>query len=53
VVTSEHRRDSVLTGEGPDDPFTDLHIAIKRRRMTGRNCDRRRQERGSVRNMAI
>jgi hypothetical protein len=49
----EHRRDSVLTDEGPRDRFTFLNFVLGIRRMTATNCQRRKYEEGSVRNMGI
>jgi len=53
VVKSEHRRHSARTGEVPADPFTFLYVAIRKRRITARNCERWRKEQGSVINMLI
>jgi len=38
VVRSEHRRHGARAGEGPGDPLTYLHTAL-RIRMTATNCE--------------
>jgi len=43
VVTSEHRRHSAWTVEGPAGHFNYLHIDIRVRRMTARGCEGGRQ----------
>jgi hypothetical protein len=53
MVTSEHRGHSVRTDEGPHDPLTFAHFVLAIRRMRATNCQRRRNEEGSVRNMGI
>jgi hypothetical protein len=42
VVTSEHRQRGAWTSEGPADPLTYLHIALRIRTMIATNCERRR-----------
>jgi len=41
VVRSEHRRQGAWTGDGPADPLTYLHTALRIRRMTATNYELR------------
>jgi len=53
VETSEHIRQSTRTSEGQADPLTYLQIVPRTRRITARNCERRRLTQGSVRNTIL
>lgn len=53
MQTSEHLLHSTWTSEGQADPLTYLHIVLRIRRITARNCKWRRLTQGSVRNIIL